>query len=234
MNLLKTLAAATAIAALAGCTTTPQFQTGPDAEVTYDGLTKLDKTILDDVWARTDIDLSGYDKVMLQGIGVEFRPVTGPYSGRAGASSVRANTGSRTEFQLDEKTKAIVIEEISAAFSEELARSKVFEIVDEPGPDVLNLHVGLLDVVSQVPPDTVGRSEILLSSVGEATIVMELRDSVSNAILVRAVDRRAAESAGGAIPIRSNSVTNRTEVRRLGRRWANIVRGGLESAISGN
>ena len=56
------------------------------------------------------------------------------------------------------------------------------------------IRAGLLDVVSFVPPDPVGgRTEIYLSRVGEATLVLEIRESESGATLIRAVDRRAAE-----------------------------------------
>ena len=228
----NSIAALFALAALsAGCTSTPEFQTGSDAEVTHDGLTRLDKTVMDVVWARTDIDLTGYSKVMLEGVGVEFRPVDGPYSGRAGTSTMRSSS-SKSEFQLDDATKKLVVEEISGAFIEELARSDKYEIVEVAGPDVLLLRVGLLDLVSRVPPTPAGRSSIYLDSVGEATLVMELHDSTSGAILIRAVDRRAAETSPG-MPMESNTVTNRAEVRRLGRRWASIIRGGLDSLMSG-
>jgi hypothetical protein len=229
MNTLQTVALSALLALLAGCTSTPQFQSGPDAEITHDGLTRVDKTVMDTVWARTDIDLSDYSKVMFEGAGVEFRPVKGAYSGKAGTRSMRSS--SQSEFQLDAKTKALVVEEISGAFVDELARSKAFEVVSEPGPDVLIIRAALLDVISRVPPDTIGRSAIFLDSVGEATLVLELHDSMSDAILLRAVDRRAADSRSGPM-VQSNSVTNRTEVRRLGRKWASIVRTGLETLMS--
>jgi len=231
MNRLQTTTLFMLFALSAGCTSSPEFQSGPDAEVTHDGLTRLDRTVLDAVWARTDIDLSSYSKVMFEGVGIEFRPVDGPYSGQAGTTSVR--TTSRTEFQLDDKTKALVREEIGGAFVEELARSDKYEIVDAAGPDVLLVRAGLLDVVSRVPPTPMGRSSVYLDSVGEATLVLELRDSTSDAILVRAVDRRAAGNATTGTVTESNRATNRAEVRRLGRRWANIVRGGIETLIGG-
>ena len=93
------------------------------------------------------------------------------------------------------------------------------------------VRVGLLDVISRVPPDTIGRSSIYLDRVGEATLVMELRDSMSNAILARAIDRRAAERSPGTM-MESNRVSNRAEVRRLGRKWASIVRSGLETLMT--
>lgn len=213
----------------AGCTTTPEFQSGPDAEVTHDGLTRVDKTTMDAVWARSDIDLKGYNKVRFDAVGIEYRPVKGPYSGRAGTGSTRRPM--QDEFALDDKQKAQVAEEIRNAFLEELARSDVYELVDESGPDVLTLHVGLLDVVSRVPPDSVGRSIVLLESVGEATLVLELSDSMSDAALLRAVDRRAA--AGGFDDMtRSTPVSNRAEIRRLGRHWAGLVRSGLETLMT--
>ena len=127
--------------ALAGCSSTPTFQTGADAEVTFDGLTRMEGTIMDVVWARTDIDLTSYSKVMLEGLGVEYREVSGPYSGRAGAGSSRIQSGSQTEFKLDADTRALFEEEISGAFLEAMARSNVFEVDEEAGPEVLLIRV---------------------------------------------------------------------------------------------
>ena len=53
----------------------PRLQTGPDAEVTYDGLHRVDKTVLDAAWVKPDLDLTGYDKVMLVSAGFELRAV---------------------------------------------------------------------------------------------------------------------------------------------------------------
>jgi hypothetical protein len=212
-----------------GCSTTPEFQTGPDAEVTFDGLTRLDRTIMDGVWARTDLDLTGVNKVRFHNLGVEYRNVNGPYSGRAGATSMRT-TSRDTEFQLDDETKAMFEQEISAAFLEEIQKSTVFEVVDYAGPDVVDVNIGLLDVVSRVPPDTIGRSRIFIDSVGEATIVLELRDSVSHTTLLRAIDRRAAESS---TMFESTPPRNRAEVRRLGRQWGRMIRDGLDEILGG-
>lgn len=215
---------------IAGCAQTPTFQTGPDAEVTHDGLTKLDKTVMDSVWARTDIDLTSYSKVMFQGVGVEYRPVTGPYSGRAGMGGNIRTSNNQNEFPLAPETQQAFEEEIRSAFEEEIRKSTAYEVVDEAGPDVLLVVGGLLDVVSRVPPETVGRSRIWIESVGEATLVLEVRDSQSNAIFARAVDRRAAERNQQLME--SNTVTNRAEVRRLGRRWGSTLREGLDALLT--
>ncbi len=231
MNKTRSTALLALIVVLAACTSTPQFQSGPDAEVTHDGLTRLDKTVMDTAWARRDIDLSAYSKIILDPVGIEYRPVKGAYSGRAGKSSSSRISSSRSEFQLDDATKAKFAQEIGTAFAEEMARSSMYTIVDQPGPDVLTVRAGLLDVVSRVPPEPLGSSEIFIDRVGDATLVLELRDSMSGAIFARAVDRRAAESGVGELTP-SNSVRNAVEVRRLGRKWAGLVRKGLETLIS--
>ena len=224
---IKILSALAAALIAAGCSSTPQFSEDPD-DVTHDGLTRVNRTIMDAVWARQDIDLSGVTKVRFVGLGVEYRNVNGPYSGRAGVGSTRAAASRANEFQLDEATRALFEEEIRGAFMEEIQRSSAFEITDEAGPDVIDVHIGLLDVVSRVPPETVGRSRIFIDSVGEATLVLEVRDSISNTALVRAVDRRAAQNFTMQ---ESTPPRNRAEVRRLGRRWGQIIRDGLEKML---
>ena len=58
-----------------GCAaSTPTIDTGPDAEPTFDGLYEVKGGRMDQAWARPDFDISAYSKVMLQGVGVEFRP----------------------------------------------------------------------------------------------------------------------------------------------------------------
>ncbi len=128
---------------------------------------------------------------------------------------------------MTEKQKARFEQTVGEAFREELAKSERFAIVDEAGPDVLLIRGALLDVVSYIPPDNIsGRVHVFLSSVGEATLVIEIRDSITNAILARAIDRGAAEDMGGWSE--SNRVTNTAEVRRLVRRWGRSLREGLE------
>jgi hypothetical protein len=54
-----------------------------------------------------------------------------------------------------------------------------------------------------------------------------MRDSMTGAILLRAVDRRAAEDAARSFS-NSNRVSNTSEIRRLARVWGQILREGLD------
>ena len=207
---------------LAGCaSSTPTLDTSPDAEVTFDGLFPVKGGSFDAAWARDDVDLTKYTKLMLEGVGVEYRP------GGEGGRMWQARTTAQ-HFEVTERQKAEFEALMAEVFTEELGKSKKFTIVDEPGPDVLLIKGALLDVVSFVPPDvgTSSRDRIYLSRVGEATLVLELRDSITEAILARAIDRRAAESQWNFSE--SNRVRNRSEVRRLAATWARMLRTRLD------
>ena len=207
---------------LVACTTAPPtIQTGPDAELSFDGLHKVDNSQADVAWARPDFDISGYTKIWPVGAGIEYRQVK-----NRGRTSIDRTRGG--PYFIDDKSRAQFEELVGKVFKEELEKIEKFELVDGPGPDVLMIRGGLLDVTSYVPPDPVGgRSVVFLSSVGEATLVLELRDSETGTILARSIDRRAAETIGGTFT-RSNSVTNSAEARRLIRFWATRLREGLD------
>lgn len=204
-----------------GCAQTPSIQQGPDAEYTFDGLVRIDNSRFKDAWVDPDIDLSRYNKIIVGNAEFEFRAAKKTSS----ATFTRSN---ESEFWISDQNKQKLIETVSEVFRDELQKSEHFSIVDKPGPDVLILIGGLHDIVSRVPPDQIGRGEIYLASVGEATLVLEARDSLSGETIYRSLDRRSAEQVDGQM-IRSNSVTTMSEVRRLARRWATRLREGLDS-----
>ncbi|MDA0705630.1 MAG: hypothetical protein O2805_03185 [Proteobacteria bacterium] len=66
--------------ALSGCaTSTPTIDTG--AEATFDGLYPVKGGRMDAAWARPGFNIEPYSKVMLEGVGIEYRP--GGESGRS-------------------------------------------------------------------------------------------------------------------------------------------------------
>lgn len=93
-----------------------------------------------------------------------------------------------------------------------------FLIMQNPGPGIVRIqpHVVNLSITAPDIP-TPGRSRTFAQDAGEATLVLEVRDSRTNALLARALDRRIA---GGSRPFLRNSVTNRADFRRLFELWA--------------
>jgi hypothetical protein len=203
----------------------PRVQTGPNAEVTHDGLTRVDRAVMDMAWVKADLDLSVYTKLMLVGVEMQFRAAD------SDGKYYRPGRGSANSFAISEEGKSMLREVMGEAIREELAKSERYELTNEPGPGTLVLIGTLVDVISKTPPDDApGRYDVYLSSVGEATLVVELRDSLTNEVLARAADRRAAETSGYAVP--ATPVTAWNEVRRLGRSWATLLRKRLDDVTA--
>ncbi len=210
-----------AILMIAGCSSAPPtIQQGPNAEVSFDGLHLVDNSIFRQAWADPEIDFSRYNKIMPGGAFFEYRAV----KKTSGSTSRRS---SDSEFYIDEAARENLKNLTSEIFNEEVSKSTRFAVTDTRGPDVLVIRGGLLDIVSNVPPDIIGRGDIYLSSVGEITLVLEAIDSQSGEVIFRAVERRALDTHGAAI--HSSSVTTTAEVRRVLRRWATTLREGLDS-----
>jgi hypothetical protein len=214
------VATAAAVALCASCASSePVLQSGAGAEVTHDGLHRVDNTTMDAAWMKPDLDLRDYTGLMVTGAGMSFRPAD-----EGGVPSRRGTSG----FPISEENRNRLREEMRKAFEEELSKLGRYELVEEPGPGVLLLSAGLIDVVSRVPPvdECAGRCEVYLTELGEATLVLELRDSVTNETLVRAVDRRGPDPSH--MPRQADSVRSWSEVRQLARGWARLVRQRLE------
>lgn len=205
---------------IAGCSTTPpSIQQGSDAEVSYDGLHLIDNSVFRLAWADPDIDFSRYSKFMPGGASFEYRAVRKTQSTRARSSS--------SEFYIDENARETLKEITSEIFAEELANSTRFTVTDVRGQDTIIIRGALHDIVSNVPPERSGRGDVFLSQVGEITLILEVVDSMSDEVIFRALERRALDRSGTAI--RASSVTSRAEARRVIRRWATILREGLDS-----
>ena len=210
-----------AVLTIAACTSAPPtIQEGPEAEVSYDGLHMVDNSIFRQAWADPDIDFSRYHRIMPGGAFFEYRAVKK-------TSSTSARRGSSTEFYIDEDAREKLSALTSEIFKEELSKSTRFTVAEAPDADVLVIRGGLHDIVSNVPPDIIGRGDIYLSSVGEITLILEAVDSRSGEVIFRAVERRALDRGAGGM--RSSSVNTLSEVRRVIRRWATMLRDGLDS-----
>jgi hypothetical protein len=80
-------------------------------------------------------------------------------------------------------------------------------------------------VVSRVPPENADRGDVFLTEIGVATLVLELRDSATEQLLVRSTDRRRVENN---TMVRSTSVRNMSEVRMALRQQAKLLTENLD------
>jgi len=189
--------------------------TGADAQVTADGLHRVDPSQLDDpAWVSEDIDLSRYNRVYFMPTAVVFRDVP---ERNVSIRSMDAND----EFFVTEVRKTRLAETFAESFPEAAEVIVSFEVSEDVGRDVLMIGGLLTDVTSGVPPEIRGASS--QSSVGwawEANIIMEVRDSMSDDVLARTVNRERIEgpfdvAEVGPLTARISTEWSRLLMRRL-------------------
>ncbi len=164
----------------------PILATGSDADVTEEGLHRVHPSIMEAAWVRPDLDLSRYSRILLMPTGVQFREVAERrYNARTRMSE--------TEFPLSDEKKEWVRGVWRRAVNAKFAQEESYELYDGVGSNVLVVQGFLVDVVSHIPPDSVGSDFILVSDPWIANVVLELRDGTTAELLARTIDRRNAE-----------------------------------------
>jgi len=187
----------------------PPLATGDDADVSEDGLHRVDTSVMAGAWVRPDLDLSKYTKVYFLGTGVLFREISG----------VTGGVGSRldrSEFPVTPETQLEFRRVFRETLLEDLGGMDRFELTTTPGRDVLIAQGFLVDVVSHIPPRSVGDRATSLRRTWEATIVLELRDSMSHDMLARTVERERPDGYIDAEDVMR-------ETRLLLRRWCRLL-----------
>jgi hypothetical protein len=207
-----------AVAAMSAAAAAPSLAAKPPAS--WDGLTRVKAKRLDSVYLLPEADFRGYTKVQLDPTEVAFRKnwlrdindQTIGLSGRlSNDDAQKIASMARTGFE----------EIFTKAYND-----AGYQVVTEPGPDVLRLRTAVVNLSIDAPErNYAGRSRTYSVQAGEATIILEARDSLTGALLGRAVDARAAGDNVRALD--RNRVTNRADFEQLFRTWAKASVNGL-------
>lgn len=210
-----------AIAALAAVFAIWGAAGAADLPDNWDGLVRVKPKRMDAAWLAPGTDFRTYTKIMLDPAEVAFK--------KDWLRDINDDSPgvSRDVTQEDaNKILAAAREGLDQVFRETFEKAGL-QIVTTAGPDVLRLWpaVANLDIAA---PDTMspGMSRTYVTESGEATLVLEARDSTSGALLGRVMDRRETRQAGRAQW--ATSVSNRADFEQLFRTWANIAIKGME------
>ena len=207
-----------AVLAVSACAPQPT-QPKPTVEVKIEGLQQVSARNFDAAIERPGVTFADNGKHRVEEI----------------ERAIRTQEREQNHFPLGEDQKTRFRAALATAFGEELGKLQNVEVVTEPGPDVLALHVRVQDIVARAPGRRVGgggRAGFALETVGEMTLVLELRDSQSDEVLIRVFDRQALE---GAAMVSGDSVVSTWEgVERLVGRWASRASEGLDRLLGGN
>jgi hypothetical protein len=222
MSPMKTTVTATCIcAAIFGLAAHAQpaqlSKQSPDGLELVEGSRKADGVAV--VYVRPGATLTAYKRVMLDPVEVAFDPSWKPRP----AMSARDR----------ERVRRELAEAFRSVFAEELETKGGYAIVETAAPDVLRVSAAIVDLYIEMPG--VGASEwsrTYVVSDSSMSLIGELRDAESGAILARVADRKVASSPG-KIPGSMRWTTrgkNRAEALRILRTWAELLRSALDSA----
>lgn len=186
----------------------------------WDGLVHMKSKRFDAVYLLPGAEFNSYTKVMLDPTEVAFRKNwLRDYN----------NSAMTLDQRISNSDAQRMLDAARTGFEDEFQRAFAnagVQVVTEPGPDVLRLRTGVANLTVSAPDQmTASRSTTFSREAGSATVVIEARDSVTGALLGRAVDSRTLDDN---MMLRRNSVTNRSDFERLFRQWANISIEGLK------
>lgn len=187
---------------------------------TWDHLVRVKSKKLAAVYLLPGADFRTYSKIMLDPAQVAFR--------KNWVRDYNSSVRDLSRQISDEEAMKIADNMRTGALKmySEVFQKAGYEIVAAPGADVLRIAPNIIDLYMTAPePMTPGRSRTYTVDAGEATLALEVRDSLTGALLGRAVDRRTA-GQGGTYLSRASDVQNLADFERLYRQWA-------EKSVSG-
>ena len=197
-------------------------------------LEKVSRAKFRETFVNMSADFTRYNKLYLGDAYFDYRDVGEPKRYRTNMYS----SSTKSFFGIPEEDRKKFEEITDEAFTKELEKSKKFTISDSLDENTIIMRGAVVDIVSRVPPEFVGRSEVYLANVGEATLVLELLDGKTGDVLARVAERRAMGRPGGSVDLMTamptNSVTAWADVRRWAASSARRLRSELDAAASGN
>jgi len=194
-------------------------------EVTSDGLARVKDVEADAVYLLPGAQLSGYTKLALLEPQLAFRKDWLSNTN----SSRRLNRITDSDVQKMLATgKELLVEE----FTKELTKGG-YTLVKEAGADVLAVKIAVLnlDVYAPDPDNMAGAwTKTYTNGSGEATLAVELFDSVTGQLLVRAFDHKSNADGGYSWRIPRTQMSNRNDARWAFESWAEMLVKGLNRA----
>jgi len=211
ISMISAAIGAASLALLSACV----VNAPPVAEKTPDGLVRVQSKQMDSVYAVPGGKLDHYQRVILEPVNIAFKldwQKRHPEVSESDVTRIRSQG-------------AAVFHEI---FSAALSRQHGYGLTTQPGPDVLRITASITELDVSATTSTGGNQRVFVVSPGDLTLLMELRDSTTGALLVRATDREKGRASGDLRV--DGAVENSAEARKALEMWANLLRGALDNA----
>ncbi len=184
----------------------------PPAE--WDGLKRVASNQVDHLYKLPEATLTPYDAVKLDPILVEFDKNWDPNSG-GGSLQSRVTSADL------EKIKSNLASAFQEEFSNALSKAG-YKVVTEDGNNVLRVSAAIANLYITAPAKvTSDRTRTYTTETGRMTLVAELRDSVTNQLLARAVDTERGRQSHNFML--TTSASNSADARMALSQWAGAL-----------
>ena len=190
----------------------------PPAE--WDGLQKVDAKKFDLAYLLPGADFKTYTKVMIDPTEAAFRK---------NWQRDFNNTNRSLDMRISDDEAREMLTAVQTAFHEIITQTykdNGYQVVTTPGPDVMRLRTAVFNIDVDAPDQmTASRTRTYSSEAGQASMMIEVRDSMSGAVLARGIDSRDVGDAG--FTVRRSRVSNRADFERVFKTWSQMSVDGL-------
>ena len=178
----------------------------------WDGLSRVKSKKLEYVFLAPGADFRPYRQVMLDPTEIAFHK-----DWQRDYNRDRRGVSGRVT---DSDVQRAIVDGGAAAskiFAEAFAAGG-YPVATAPGEDVLRVRTAVVNISVTAPDMPIaGRSHTFSNEAGFASLIIEVRDSMTGALLGRAVDHSLA---GDSNALLRNRVTNRADFRQIVKVWA--------------
>ena len=193
------------------------------APAIVDGLHLVPDTQLGLVYAEPDADLSVYKQLLLIDAQVAFK------------KNWQQNINQDKPYHVTAEDMQKIRKDVSTLFREIFTRelqSAGFVLVSQQSPDTMIIRPAILDLNVNSPDNSRGgTTRNITESAGDMTLYLELRDSITGDVLVKAMDFQFDRS--NITPFMMDRTRNERAARQLLTSWAQVLVNGLkETGVS--
>jgi hypothetical protein len=199
---------------LAGLTASARENTAPE---TVDGLHLVPDTKLGLVYAGPEVDLSVYHNLLLMDAQVAFK------------KNWRRDINQEKPYHVTAADMQNIKSEVTALFREIFTgelESAGFILVSEQSPETMIIRPAIVDLNINSPDTPRGATtRNITESAGDMTLYLEIRDSITGDVLVKAMDFQFDRS--NITPFMMDRTRNERAARRILTNWAQVLVKGL-------
>jgi len=187
----------------------------------WDGLLRVPDKGADHLYILRGANFAQYTRVRIDPVQIAFDEHWQPNAGK------RDLQRRLSKNDLDD-IRSNLAREFHDLFPEALTKGG-YMLTDEDGYDVLRVTPQIVNLYIAAPSKpTSGRSRIYVANSGHMTLVLELRDSVTQQLLARVVDTAQGRRTG-TFQVAS-SVTNLADARAALHKWSDVLLTALDHA----